>query len=49
MSTKTPDPETEARETVEEKQDLFERIAEADLPISDDIERVLELVDGGGE
>lgn len=49
MSAKAPDPEIEAKETIEEKQDLFERIAEADLPISNDIERVLELVDRGDE
>ncbi|GAB3669621.1 hypothetical protein [Halopiger thermotolerans] len=42
------DPEAEAAETVEEKRDLFERLADADLPISEDIERMLELVDGDG-
>lgn len=47
-TTDTPlDPEEEAAETVEENRDLFERIADADLPISDDIERILELADGG--
>lgn len=48
MSAKSHDPETEAIETVEEKRDLFERIADADLPISKDIERVLELVEADG-
>lgn len=49
MSTteKPTDPEEKAAETVEEKRDLFERIADADLPISEDIERALEIVDGG--
>ncbi len=46
MSVKPSDPEAEARATVEEKRDLFERIADADLPISEDIERILELADG---
>lgn len=50
MSTTTsPDPEEQAREVVEEKRDLFERIADADLPISEDVERVLELVEDGGD
>ncbi|WP_176393285.1 hypothetical protein [Natronolimnobius baerhuensis] len=40
------EPETEAKETVEEKRDLFERLADADLPISEDIDRMLEIVDG---
>ncbi|MDG5821545.1 hypothetical protein [Natronococcus sp. A-GB7] len=49
MSTKIPDPEAEAKETVEENRELFERIAESDLPIADDIERILEIADGGGD
>lgn len=48
--TETPtDPEEKAAKTVEEKRDLFERIADADLPISEDIERVLEIADHGGD
>ncbi|NUC71751.1 hypothetical protein HTZ84_05405 [Haloterrigena sp. SYSU A558-1] len=49
MTDAPTDPEEKAVETVEEKRDLFERIAEADLPISEDIERILEIADGGDE
>ena len=49
MSTKVPDPKAEAKETVEENRELFERIVEADLPISEDIERILEIADGGDD
>lgn len=45
----TPDPTDEAAETVEENRELLERIANADLPISEDIERIIEIVDGGEE
>lgn len=49
-TTKTPtDPKKKAAETVEENRDLFERLADANLPISDDIDRALEIVDGGDD
>ena len=49
MSTKIPDPEAEAKGTVEENRELFERITESDLPIADDIKRILEIADGGDD
>lgn len=41
------DPIKEAEEAVEAKRDLLERIADEDLPISEDIERIVELATEG--
>lgn len=43
-----PEP-TDPEELIEENRDLIERIAAADLPISERLQRALDVVDGGDD